>query len=272
MPQSNLIYPPRKASDSDLELFFLSPDPVEITIGTDKNGKQYETKFYRVKRVGHSSEGTLVLRYERDVIKTLATSRPGPADLCKVVCREQFNSKKGRVYDEQFLILPQETHPNYSDQEQKPLPPVASYNKPHNAHNTNPSRPTPSTVSLPKTTTKLTATFSEKDASIQAGMILKILVPESVVELGILRSNASAGDKLDAMNTIKSRATLLMSIHNELTKIALDVFHSPPELAPQPAETMLTFDQAPELTTEDAPTFKLPYQPENPINLDDIAF
>lgn len=272
MPQSNLVYPPQDSSQSPLEFFFVSPDPVEVLEKYDRNNKPYKIYRYQIQLLGYTTISLLNIQFAKDVIKQIESSRPGPQDLCKLVRREHIG-KNRQVYHNLFLILPQETHPNYSEQEQAPPQPVASYNKPHNDNSITPSSATRSVGNVPKTT-KLIESFTEKDASIQAGMILKILVPQSVEELAMLRDkDANAGDKLNAMNTIKSRAALLMRLHNELTKVALDVFYSPPEATHTPVVVApLVFEQAPSPTIEDAPTYKLPYQQASPINIDDLPF
>lgn len=268
MHTSNLVYPPFNATDSALEVFFLSPDPIAVVEKVSKTGKQYDQYQYRVQQLGYNTEAVLALQYADDVIKQIAVSRPGPQDLCKLVKREQINSKSGRMTERLFLILPQETHPAYAAP-QEPLP-VPNYNKPHNDPTLAPSTsPSSHNVQQPA------KTLADKDAAQQAGMILKIVAPMSMPEMAVLRDpNASAGKKVDAMETLRSRARLMFTMHAEFIKIAHEVFSSPPEVSPPAivAEAPLVFEPVPAPTVEDQPTYKLPHSQHEPINTDDLPF
>jgi hypothetical protein len=267
MHTSNLVYPPFNATDSALEVFFLSPDPIAVVEKVSKTGKQYDQYQYRIQQLGYNTESVLALQYADDVIKQIAVSRPGPQDLCKLVKREQINNKTSRMTERLFLILPQETHPSYAAPQA--TVPVANYNKPHNDHSIAPSH-TPHVPGVQQQTKIL----GDHAAGQQAGMVLKILAWNSEAELAILRDKEKdEGAKLTAMNTLKSRARVLLTVHAELMKVAQEVFSSPPESLPSVAAVApLLFEPVPPPTVEDMPTARIPNTEHQPIDLEGIPF
>lgn len=261
---SKFIYPPFSPDSPDTEVFFQSPEP-SIQNKISKAGKSYKAFHYPVKEVGSSVISELVLsEYDRDTIRQIAASRPGPQDLVRFTYRS-YIKKDGSQGGGAVMILPQHTHPSYPE-EQKPLPQVPNYNKPH-VHSSTPVLP--ATASHTHTSP---LAITEKQAAITAGMILKIVVDSSTIEMATLRvKNSKPGERLDAHATIMDKARLLTKLHIDMVKVVQEVYNTPgvpqyhtTEPAPLPQE--------PSPTTEMNEFFEKQPQAGEPIDVNDIPF